>query len=322
MIYFGIVLGLTAALFQSLSYLFARRFSSGRANPHARLLASSHIVMGVVALAALPWVWPEGVRWDWTWGRPVILCTLYYLVGQGAMFLALQKAEASKVSPLLAIKVVMLAFLTWSLAGAPLTTPQWLGVAFCLVGAFLLTFDGGGLGGKAMIALLGACLFYSLSDMNITDLVRAFEAQRIPRWDAVLLSVCVSYVLGGVLCLALIPFVKDIRISDVKSSAGFAFFWLVAMVFLYATFSIVGTVYGNILQSTRGIISIVLGAVIAGMGHHHIEARTTRAVFLRRLTAGVVMTAAIVAFGWDQLGSPTPRQAANKAISQTDRSMQ
>ncbi|HPS53308.1 MAG TPA: hypothetical protein PLK08_07135, partial [Phycisphaerae bacterium] len=168
-------------------------------------------------------------------------------------------------------------------------------------GTFLLNFGGGGIGSRGIVGVLGACLFYSLSDMNITILVKAVEAQHFTRWNSVLFSVCTSYILCGLICGPLIFFVKNFRRNDFKDSIGFAFFWLAAMVFLYATFSIVGTVYGNILQSTRGIISIILGVIIAGMGHHHIEAHMTRPVFIRRLIAGVIMTFAIIAFGWNQL---------------------
>lgn len=300
MVFIGIILGLIAATTQSMSYIFARKFSAGRTSSQPRLLVASHIVMGVAGLIALPFVWPTGIDWSWAWGRPVILCTVFYLVGQGMMFVALHSAEASKISPLLALKVVMLAFLTWGMMGTVLNFLQWVGVALCLCGTFMLNWGGGGIARRAIVAILLACLFYSLSDMNITIMVRCLEG-RLTRWNAVFFGVCASYILCGLICAPLIFFVKNFQRGDFRDSFGFAFFWLTAMVFLFATFSITGTVFGNILQSTRGIISIILGAIIAAMGHHHIEGHTTRAVFIRRLIAGVIMTAAVIAYAYGDL---------------------
>jgi len=302
MIIYGIILGLVAAFTQSLSYIFARKFSSGCTNSNVRLLIASHIIMAIVGAIALPFFWPA-IEWEWNWIRPVILCAVYYLVGQGLMFVSLKSAEASKISPLLSIKVVMLAFLTWWLIGTPLNYLQWTGVGLCLIGAFVLNFGGGGISRRAIISVLGACLFYSLSDMNITIMVKTLEGH-LSRWDAIFFGVCMTYILCGLICGPFMLVVKESKLSDLKGPAfGFAVTWMIAMVFLFATFSIVGTVYGNILQSMRGIISIRIGVVIARMGHHHIEAHMPRKIFIRRLIAGLIMTAAIVAFGYGDLSS-------------------
>jgi hypothetical protein len=55
-------------------------------------------------------------------------------------------------------------------------------------------------------------------------------------------------------------------------------------------------VFGNILQSTRGVMSVVLGAALAQMGWHELEQRVDRASLLRRLAAALLMTAAIALY--------------------------
>ncbi len=298
MIIYGIIVGLLSALLQSVSYLFARKFSSEYQNSNIRLLISSQILMGIAGLIALPFCWPTHIDWNWNWIQSVILCVFFSLAGQLLIFFALHSAEASKISPLLALKVVMLAFLTWWMMGIPLNYLHWLGVLLCLAGTFILNFSGGGISRRAIIGVLGACLFYSLSDINITILVENLENQMSSRWGAVFFSICAIYILCGILCFFFMFFVKEARWSDIKSSAiGFSLAWLVAMVFMFATFSIVGAVYGNILQSMRGVISIFLGVLIAGMGHQHIESHMSKKVFWQRLIAALLMTTAIVAFG-------------------------
>ena len=72
--------------------------------------------------------------------------------------------------------------------------------------------------------------------------------------------------------------------------------WLVGMMCLFICFEAVGVVYGNILQSTRGLISIVIGAHLAGLGMVHLEQKHPRHVVLRRLGAAAMMCAAIALY--------------------------
>ncbi|MEI6506403.1 MAG: hypothetical protein WCO90_11070 [Planctomycetota bacterium] len=50
---------------------------------------------------------------------------------------------------------------------------------------------------------------------------------------------------------------------------------------------------GNILQSSRGILAIAMGAGLAHVGRHDLEMRVDRETFLRRIAAAALMTAAI-----------------------------
>ncbi|HBG78125.1 MAG TPA: hypothetical protein DDW84_04645 [Phycisphaerales bacterium] len=79
-------------------------------------------------------------------------------------------------------------------------------------------------------------------------------------------------------------------------SIPFAFFWFIAMIFLFSCFAVIGVVFGNIIQSTRGIISIVLGYVIANFGFELLETKITKKVFIQRILAALLMTASIALF--------------------------
>jgi hypothetical protein len=65
---------------------------------------------------------------------------------------------------------------------------------------------------------------------------------------------------------------------------------------LFACFGLIGVVHGNIVQSTRGLISIGIGYLLARAGHAHIEERVSRATMLRRVVAGVLMLLAVALF--------------------------
>ena len=68
------------------------------------------------------------------------------------------------------------------------------------------------------------------------------------------------------------------------------------MLLLFGCFQAVDVVFGNILQSTRGLISIVLGAGLAGAGMVHLEKKVSRGVFWRHMAAAMLMSAAIVLY--------------------------
>jgi hypothetical protein len=78
----------------------------------------------------------------------------------------------------------------------------------------------------------------------------------------------------------------------------------------------VGVVYGNILQSTRGLISLGLGAASVKLGLLHLESKTSRSVFARRLIATSMMTAAVVLYA---VGKQTPRPTEQTAASHDDK---
>ena len=71
------------------------------------------------------------------------------------------------------------------------------------------------------------------------------------------------------------------------------------MVSLYACIGSVGVVLSTILQSTRGVMSVVIGATLAHLGWHDLESRVDRIMLIKRLLAAVLMTAAIAAYVWN-----------------------
>ncbi len=71
----------------------------------------------------------------------------------------------------------------------------------------------------------------------------------------------------------------------------------------------IGVVYGNIVQSTRGVISVALGAAVAAAGFVHLEERMSRKLFARRLIAAAIMALAIAMF---HLGSSKAGGASAK----------
>ena len=57
-------------------------------------------------------------------------------------------------------------------------------------------------------------------------------------------------------------------------------------------------ILSTILQSTRGIMSVVLGATLAHHGWHELETRIDRQMLIKRVIAAALMTAAIGIYVW------------------------
>ena len=89
--------------------------------------------------------------------------------------------------------------------------------------------------------------------------------------------------------------------SDVRRATPYALTWLLSMVFLYACFALVNVVLGNIVQSTRGLISILLAPIMARSDDWgHLEAAQSPHAVLRRALVAVVMTGAVALYVWGQ----------------------
>jgi hypothetical protein len=216
-------------------------------------------------------------------------------LGQASLFVVLRHVEASRISPLLGLKIAMLAVITAVfLRDTAAPTPwQWLAVALSVLAAFALNSSGGKLPARMIGGLLLTCLTYSLSDLSIRYLVRAMGSDGA---GGVLTAVALCYVLCGVAALAALPLAGPHQRGDWRLAVPWAVSWLGAMVLLFGCFRAVDVVFGNILQSTRGLISVVLGAGLAGMGMVHLERKVPRGIFWRRLAAALLMSAAIALY--------------------------
>lgn len=305
----GITAGLSAAFCQSLTYLAARHYvqrrvvAEGRGGASREMLVLAHVWMGLFSLVLLPFVWPAGglsfkALFDPAWK----MCVLY-LLGQVGTMIALRHAEPSRVSPLLGFKIVVLAGIA-SFADQPhvagtapaahgLTSLQWLAVGMSVLAAIALSYSGPVMRKRALFGVLLACVAYSFADWNITRTCMAVESLGVPALQASLITVGICHGLCGFVGAAALPAWGSKKRRDWLDAAPYAVAWFVAMLFLYWCFAMVGPLLGNILQSTRGLMSILMSSLLIYWGHHHIEPVSSRGAFLRRLGAGALMFSAV-----------------------------
>ena len=303
----GVAAGLAAAFFSAISYLVSRHHGMqeralGRQGVALRLLTLAHLFMAAVCIPITVALWPNAAPGLPDFIFPLAASVGFYLFGQSSLFAALKRVEASRIAPLLGLKIVMLAAIVSFVMGHVLDTRQWLAVALSVVAAMLLQAGSGGVPARAFGLVLSSCLCFAISDLWIVQLIDGLQAGAvaaggsITRMHAGGLAMAFSYSLCGLIFAPLAVGLRPHTPADWRASAQYAAAWLLSMVGLYCCFGLVGVVFGNILQSTRGVMSVAIGAALAHLGWHELEQRVDRSTLLRRLTAAVLMTAAIALY--------------------------
>lgn len=313
----GILFGLGSALASSLAYLASRRFTVRHAGHEQeqpqwrgplRLMVTAHLYLAVACGVGYLFMMPRGVNAqpaDWSWAiQTSILVALFYLTGNTLLFFALRRSEASRIAPLLGMKIVLLALATHLFLGIDLLPQQWLAVALATLAALLLGSTGGRLSWVVAFLALGACAGFVGSDIFIGQMVPAWLPDGLPLDDATkqqriqasITGMSLVYVWCGVIAFVLLPLAKPWQKRHWTGSAPYAGLWFIAMICLFSAFSLITLILVNILQATRGLMSILIGVGIAKLGHHHIESHASLKVVIQRCIAAALMVAAIALY--------------------------
>jgi len=303
----GVVSGLAAAFFSAVSYLVSRHYglgqrAMGRKGAALRLLAVSHLLMAAVCIPLTWAAWPASPPPVRLFAVPLAASVGFYLLGQSSLFAALKRVEASRMAPLLGLKIVMLAVIVSFVLGHVLDTRQWLAVTLSVAAAVMLQAGRGAVPAGAFGFVLSCCLCFAISDIFIVSLIDGLQAGaiesggEISRLHAGGLAMALTYGLCGLVFAPLVVGLRPYTRGDWLAAVQYASAWLLSMAGLYCCFGLVGIVFGNILQSTRGVMSVAIGAALAHLGWHELEQRVDRATLLRRLAAALLMTAAIALY--------------------------
>ncbi len=296
--FLGIVAGLVSALLQSISYVCSADFMLKYKSP-LRLVIFSQLVMGAICLPFVPFLFPrelldclpEFALWIGAW----LLC---FSTGQTAFFNALRSIESSRISSLLGLKILVLSVIYVLIMQMPLSGLQWIAVFLSTVAAVGMNWSGGArFSLKGILWLVVALIFYSLTDMTETHLVK------MPRSGNMILdSFAIGAVCYSVLGIATLPFLLKFRWTGKQfiRSAPFALAWYLSQVALFVCFGMLGTVFGNVIQASRGLISIAIGMLLLHYGLGKLDAEIGGSMWLRRAIAAILMTAGIILYSLAQ----------------------
>jgi drug/metabolite transporter (DMT)-like permease len=220
----------------------------------------------------------------------------FYLIGQFSFFLAITKTEASRLAPLLGLKVILIAMLGILFLNIHLNAWQWVAVVLCFVGAVLSNWSGKTIPMKGVLWLLTAVVGYALSDMSIKLLIDRIAVTAGKGVLAMFIAATASYFYLGLFSIVVILFIPQVKVKHLKPAVPFSCLWFSAMLLLFACFGFIGPLFGNIVQSGRGIMAVLLGALIAKFGWSEHEEKLPRSILVRRIAAAMMITGAIILF--------------------------
>jgi drug/metabolite transporter (DMT)-like permease len=220
------------------------------------------------------------------------LVGLLFLAGQVLSFLALQKGDVSVATPVMGVKVVLVAVFTVVVLGQPVLWTLWLAALLSSVGiAFLNVAPAGGhryLGRTIGLSLLAAASF-ALFDI----LVQKWA----PFWGAgYFLPLMMGFV--GIYSFGLIPFFHA-PLGEIPRGAwgpllGAGLFIAWQGMFLIVALAIFGEATAvNVVYSARGLWSVL---AVWWLGHWFAnrEAEAGGRVMLARMGGALLLCAAIV----------------------------
>ncbi len=298
----GVFAGFAAALFQSSSYLFSRQYVLRHGSP-LLLIVYSQLLMGAISACALPFLAPWG---GYMLSGEFFLCLFGSLamlaIGQFAFFQALRTIEASRISSLLGLKIVLLALLCMILRDGGVTPMQWLAVFLSAAAAMGMNWSGGRftLSGCCYLAL--ALFVFCWADLAEYRLIHMAESGNLVR-DAIGMTALSYFTLG----VCTLPFLPRVRRSArlLRDAAPYSVVWLAAMAALFTCYGTLDVVFGNVIQSFRGVISVGLGIVLARLGFGRLEPKAIRSILIRRWlsAAGMMAAIALYAFGSAKTGA-------------------
>lgn len=294
--FWGIISGFSTALLNTAGYLFCSRFLLYYKNP-VRLLTMASLVMMVLSLPLVLWLCPFGMIPSlWSFLGKVVLAGLTYLIAQGAFFAAMRHFEASRISSLLSLKVIVLSVI-FIFFGNKLNCLQILAVVTASVSAMLFNWSGPQKSSvKGWLWLLTVLVFYSLEDMVETDLVLQMHTfTGYGKLYSAILTVPLMYSVLGVLTAPLLFFFKPDR-DQVKKVFPYAALWLVSQMTLLCCYAFLTPVFGNVILSTRGIFSVIAGMLLPYFGLAALDSKIPAKLWIRRIAAAMVMLGAIILY--------------------------
>ena len=226
------------------------------------------------------------------WWQPVVLGCCF-VVGQWLSFAALDRGDVSVATPVLGLKILLVAVFVTGLGGASLTWQLWLAAILATAGIALLNQRASAAPhhavGRTIVTAGLAAACYAIFD----TLVQRWS----PTWDLGRL-LPLTMAVSGLLSFVFIPMFH----APLSAIPQAAWRWLLSGAFLMGANSLVfiatiahwrNATTANVLYSSRGLWTIVL---VSSLGHwvKSREQHLGRKVLLSRLAGAVLMMSAIV----------------------------
>ena len=288
----GILSGLLTAFMQSFSYLGGRRFLARYGNAR-QLLIASLVICGAAAWLLAIFFLDTTKIFSWKMLGLLIMSNGGFVAGQWGFFNAQKHIESSRIASLLGLKVLVVMFLSIVMLRAQFTLWQYTAIVLAAVAAMLMNWSKGRLELGGMGFLLMALVGYAFSDMGIQMVVAYLEC------SSPIAGGLSGYVLTyGTMGIGALLLMKPLKVSwkMVVGALPQGVCWTISMWGLYVCFGLIGAAFGNVIQASRGVVSLVLGIVLSYFAIDGLEQKQSWQVWLRKALAAILMFGAIVLY--------------------------
>jgi drug/metabolite transporter (DMT)-like permease len=234
------------------------------------------------------------------WWQPAVVAVLFVL-GQVFTLLSLRIGDVSVATPVLGLKIILVAIFTTFLIGERITPSLWAAAVLSTVAVGLLQFNGASthrnLGATIILAGLAAAS-YALVDVHVQKWAPAWGAGRF-------LPLTMGF--AAVLTLSLRPRSKE----PMGQSTGLERPWVIGgatclalqAVLLVSTIAIYGqATLANVLYSSRGLWGVVAVWLVGGWFSNREHRHGVRVLAWRLCGAALLMTAIVIVL----LNKPKP----------------
>ena len=253
----------------------------------------SMFVANVIAALLYVPLWFFGKEpFSWTGTIHASICGLTFFLGNMFAYLALNRGDVSVVTPILGMKVLVVALFTVLILGEKVPLILWLAAILVVVAIALLR--GGNEAHRKRLALsITLGVLSSISNATTDVLLQKW----VHEWGF-FRFVPVMFITLGILSMAIIPLFR----APLAAIPGSTWRWLLPGAALMALQSLAITtaigIYGhatavNIVYNSRGIWSVLLVWLI-GHWFHNVERSQGHGVMGKRLAGAALLLAAIV----------------------------
>ena len=299
---FGVFCGLSAAILNSVGYIFGSRFLLHYKSAF-RLTVVSTLVMMVLSLPLMLVLFPYGKL-----PRPsefllmIPVWILAYWLGQGCFFMTLKYFDASCLASFLGLKIVLLAVFFMFFTNKNLGVWQWIAVLLATGTAISFNWSGAHLGkATGIFFLLTTLIGYCLCDIYETKIIQGIMECG---YSLMRSSVTAASIIYSVLGICSLPFLFFLKLSrkQVVYAAPNAVLWIASQVMLMVCFALLLPVFANVILATRGIFSVLLGALLSAVGLSRFDSHISRTQWIKRGISACIMILAIAVYSLAEAG--------------------
>ena len=287
---FGLFIAAVSTVMQSAAFVFSRRFVVRFGSP-VELVIYSQLWMGIMGAAAFA---ATICGTSIPWSREFVLTAAIFVLAYNLVFFFFFKAmsliEASRLSSLTGLKVIVVALLALLFFHERLTSGRIAAVLLTAFAAVGMNFSGGRIGWSGAFYLLLSLLGFATTDVTGAHLVKLMPGASVTHEAICVMSLC-YFVLGALSgsVFARKKFSRRLFVGAFPYSA----LWFSAMMLLFASFGIIGVVFGTIIQAGRGVISVLFGVALTRYCGD-IEPEAPLRMWIRRGVMSLVMLGAMV----------------------------